>query len=164
MHDAIRLTQTAHDLIAIVSVFGFALTVIGVWLTWYQMRKATSATQAASNAAVAALAESRGQYNRFLITQLHRLLSEARIYVDCKNWDAAAIRLGDIVELLLHVANTEPLWSESARNFQAMQLTFQRISQQELNFTKALASKWNRLDRSMRETITCNLRPFKIEE
>lgn len=147
------LTEFAQDTLTIVGACGFVLTAIGVWLAWLQMRRTTSAAEAASQTAVAALTESRDQYNRYIITHSSRLLTETRVYIKNESWYAAAMRLGDLADLLLQVAGNEPVWSELAGRLQTMEKSFDRIHRNESTFSESLKGKWHKLDRELRTQI-----------
>jgi len=154
------LTDFAQNTLAIVGAGGVALTAIGVWLAWRQMRRTASAAKAASDAAVAALTESRSQYNRYVITQSSRLLTEARVYIKNESWDAAAMRLSDLADLLLRIAGDAQVWFELAGRLQAMEKSFDRIHQNESTYSGSLKGKWHKLDRELGIRIAGNLTPF----
>lgn len=151
------------DALSIVSAAGFILTAIGVWLAWLQMRHTTSAAQAASQAAISAIEESRSQYNRYVIAQAYRLLTETRVYLKNNSWDAAAMRLGDLADLLIQVAGDDTIWAELAGRIQTMENTFERVHRGESSFSESLKGKWYKLDRELRTKIAENLKPFNDE-
>jgi hypothetical protein len=91
------LTEFWRDLLSLVSlgltVVGFILTALGLWYAILQIRKTKSAVEAAEEAANRALAESERNFQRYAAANAHRFINEAKMHVDGKAWEKAAMRL-----------------------------------------------------------------------
>lgn len=157
------LSPFGQDIIAVSGVAGFVLTAIGVFLAWRQMRMTTSAAQAATEAAVAALDESRAQYNRYVISQASRILTEVGVYVKISAWDKAGLRVSDLAELLLQVAGDDSVWSELASRLQRMEKIFDRVEKGNAQFTPSVEGKWHKMERELRMEIAEHYGPFSID-
>ncbi len=152
-----------QDTLTIIGGAGFVLTAIGVWIACLQMARTTTANQAATKAAVNALAEGRDQYNRYVIAQASRLASEARLYVKKQEWSIAAIRLSDLADLLLQVAGDDTSWANMAKRLHAMEGSFDRIQIGEITYSDGLKGKWRKLQRELRLKIGENFGPYGAE-
>lgn len=153
-----------RDALALIGSAGFALTAVGVWLAYRQMQRTTNANQAATSAALKALDEGRKQYNRYVIAQASRLLSEIRVYVKRAEWDIAGLRLSDLADLMVQVAGDDPEWGTMAERLHGMEGTFDRLQREDLPFSESLKGKWHKLQRELRTKIAQNYGPFPVEE
>jgi len=153
------LTGFWRDLFTVFSVVGFLLTAIGVWLALKQMRRTTTAAEAA----IVALNESKERYNRYVIAQSFRLLTETRVYVKNERWDTAAMRLGDVAELLIQVAETDPIWADFANRLHSIEKSFEKLERKESSISDSLRGKWHKLERELRTKIAENFGPFPDE-
>jgi hypothetical protein len=96
------------------TISGFGLTFVGFAITLIQLRKTQSAANAAERAAKRSLEESRFAFHKFTIALGHRYIHEAKIHVDNKAWEKAAIRLSDLADQLNQLASLDQTWTELA--------------------------------------------------
>ena len=156
------LNSFLRDALAILGGVGLPLTALGVWLAYWQLRKTASAADAASKAAVSAFNDSRREYNRYVIAQSLRLLTEARLHVNYEAWKAAGMRLNDMAQLLLGVAGHE--WPGFASRLLEMEKYFERLDRREIKFTKGQREKWDKLERELSTRIAESFGPFPNDE
>jgi hypothetical protein len=155
------LNDAARDVIAIFGVAGVVLTAIGVFLAWLQMKKTVSANEAATRAALDAMAESRLNYYRYVVSQMSRLLSEAIACVNGAEWQVAAVRLRDLADLMTETGSGDDEWKILAVEVHNMEQTLTRIGRGEIQY-KGFMRKWHRLQQALRTRITADLVPFPI--
>ena len=153
-----------RDSLALIGVIGVILTALGVWFAYRQMKKTTSANEAATLAAVQALTESRRQYNRYVVGQASRILSEIRGHVRRQEWEVAGIRLIDLADLTVQVAGDDPEWRLITEKLHTMESTFDRLHRREIGFTPGLRRKWDEAHRELRTKIAANYGPFPVAE
>jgi cell division protein FtsL len=154
------LDDTSRDVIAILGAVGVVLTAIGVLLAWWQMRKTTSANQAATKAALAAVNESRASYHRHVVAQMSRLLSESIVCMNGERWELAAMRLRDLADLITETSSGDDEWMNLASDVHTMEHALTRISRGEIQYSRSLATKWHKLHQTLRTHITADLIPF----
>jgi hypothetical protein len=84
----------------VINLVGFSITIASLWLAFRQIRKTTTAAEAARDAAERMLRQNREQYRRYVASNLRRYLAELRMLVDREVWDRAASRFDDLAEQL----------------------------------------------------------------
>jgi hypothetical protein len=126
-----------RDVWAVVGGAGVLATLIGLWLTWRQLRKTQTAASAAADAAL----QSRQAYDRLLLALAHRATSEAKLTVVQRNWVAASLKATDLADLLSQLSEQdEELLGLSAAMREAGHV-FARIEQGTISF-HGLRKKW----------------------
>ncbi|TWT61940.1 hypothetical protein [Rubinisphaera italica] len=150
------LNDFGRDLLTSIGGIGFILTAIGVWLAWIQIKKTNSATQAA----IEALNHSRFEYNRYIINECSRLLSEGRVHSINVNWNMAAVRLSDIANLLNQLDVMDSQWRELSDRTRSMGKSFEKIHANKSSISDNMKGKWNKLDSELSSKISEHLKPF----
>ena len=150
------------DVLSILSVVGFVLTALGVWLAYVQIRRTATAAQAATEAAIATYNESRDQYKRYVIAQADRLLAACHAHVKGKLWLLAVIRIGDLTDLLLQLTDDDLRWGEFSSRLEEVEQQFDRIQQNRIKYSDRLSIQWETLYREIRQIIRRKSQPFEF--
>jgi hypothetical protein len=87
-----------------VNLIGFAITILSLYIAYFQIRKMTTAAEAARDAAEQTRNQNRDQFRQYVASTLRRFLTELRLFVDTESWDRAALRLDDVAEQLSQLA------------------------------------------------------------
>lgn len=151
------LSDFGRDLLGVIGFAGVLLTGVGLWLTWIQLRR----TASAATAAVEALKESRQRYNRYVVAQASRLLSESKVHTKQLRWSLASARLSDIADLLLQVGSDGSDWSHFAERLQEMERAFDKL--EDGKSISPMSGKWNSLLRDLRAKLGERFGPFPLE-
>lgn len=128
---------------------GVFLTLAGVVISFFQIRKIKTAAQAQRLAIDETLREVRASFGRYALSTARRQLQEAKQSVDSNDWRGAALRSGDLAEQATRLAHAtlieEPGWTEIAEGFHGWESTYRRLQRGgELPTAKMLA-KWEKL-------------------
>ena len=150
------LTPFIRDLLTVVGGIGFVLTVVGVWLAWWQLRKTVSS----SEAALLQLSQSKQKYAEYLYTYGLRLLAEARSFASSERFEQALLRLVDLGDVILKLSIEDNSWDELRNSIAEMETTFERIAKGELKFRTSLKSKWRDLEQKTRVKFQEKTGPF----
>jgi len=134
------------------TIIGALAILLAAWQLWR--------TVSASRAAIKSLDQSRQQYNKYVIAQASRLLSDATFCARKRDWSLAALRLGDLGDLLLQIAHDDESWGTLAVRLHKMESTFSRLAAQEVHNTPSLEGKWLALQRAVRKKIAEQVGPF----
>lgn len=156
------VTEFWRDVLALIGAVGVVLTAVGLLIAFFQLRKTVSAGEAATRAAVDALNRSCRQYNHYVIAQSSQHLNEASVHVENHSWRSAAIRLGDVADLLLQVTDGDGDWSKFAERLHGMRCTFDKMGDcGEENLSASMRGKWQKLYRELSTKIVKSLTPFQ---
>ena len=150
------LTPFIRDLLTVVGGVGFVVTVIGVWLAWWQLRKTVSS----SEAALLQLNQSKQKYAAYFYTYGLRLLAEARSFASGEKFEQAHLRLVDLGDVLLKLSMEDESWEQLRNSLAEMETTFERIAKGELKFRVSLKSKWRNLEQKTRMKFQEKTGPF----
>jgi hypothetical protein len=142
LHDGWR------DVIAVVGVVGVIATVVALiigvvayWVTLEQMRRTTSAAQAAADAAEKVKDELRESYARYLVADSSSIIREVRLYVSHEKWEMVAVRLRDLAHLVAQMSKSKGGWGGVADTLRALGMSFERVGKGEIKF-KTIRGKW----------------------
>ena len=94
------------DVFTLFGVLGTAATLIGLWLTYEQLKRTTKVAEAARDAALLAEVKDRQQFAGFVVGSCHRLVNEAKIFVDASRWELAAIRVADLADSFVQLGRS----------------------------------------------------------
>ncbi|MCI0642500.1 MAG: hypothetical protein L0Y72_16790 [Gemmataceae bacterium] len=97
------------------SVFGVTLTIGGLLLAIWQIRRAVNAAEAAKLAAENALFESRKSFLRFVSALAHRFVNEINVHIENSTWQVASVRMDDLASQLMQLTHTEQELHEAVR-------------------------------------------------
>ncbi len=142
-----------RDVWAVVGVAGVAATLIGLWLTWRQLRK----TQTAASAAAEAALRSRDAYDRLLLALAHRATSEAKLLVIQEMWLAASIKAADLADLLSQLSVQDEEIVRLSSHMRKAGHSFARIEQGTLTY-HGLKVSWPRDLSAVEAVLTRGLR------
>lgn len=143
----------------IVTLGGFGLTILGLMVTFVQLRKTQSAAKAARVAAERALVESRSAYQKFTVALAHRFVHECKIHVENSAWEKAAIRLSDLTDQMNQLVSLDASWSEFAGELHGWSVTCNRLRLGELKrFPES--QKWLELCSRVEAKLARLLGPF----
>lgn len=164
------LPNFLRDVLAVVGVIGVVATLIALGLAWHQVQQATlqskhatSVAKAATDAAVAALSESRKKYNRHIISRANKMVSQASVYVNESNWTCASLRLNDIHDNLTEIAVDDTEWQSLASRLQKMETAFSNLPAGS-DCSKPTKSKWIILKTDLQTKINKFNSPFALPE
>ena len=158
------LSDSWADTFAVISVVGVLLTAFGVFVAIRQMGRTVDANEAATDAAIGMLEENRSQYNKYVLAQARRLITEAKSSVKHREWSVAAMRLEDLGDLILQIASTDDSWGDLTERLYAMEGSFDRLDKDEITFTTSLAGKWLKLCSELRVKIGEQVGPFSSDD
>src|SRR5437016_4009539 len=95
----------------IISIGGFALTFAGLLYTMRQVWLAKTAAEAARTAATKTLIEARTNFEKYVASNAHRFIHEAKAHIEAAQWALAALRLNDLADQLAQLGLFRPaLW------------------------------------------------------
>lgn len=154
------LTDFWRDLIGVVGVIGVVATIVALLIAVWQLKKTTDANQAATSAALQSLNASKDRYDRYVVAQLSRFNSEARVYVDKEEWFLAALRLDDVADLIAHLDSADSEWMLLADDVRSFADKFQRIGAAQIKFIR-LQSKWRNFQSLLSRKISQRHTPFQ---
>ncbi|MDX1968964.1 MAG: hypothetical protein SFV23_17445 [Planctomycetaceae bacterium] len=156
------------DFATVFGVVGTIATLIGLALTWVQVRGAKKAAEAARDAALATAERARHEYVRFVISTCHRFVSEIKIYVQAEKYEAAAFRSADIAGqlILLRVANPElgDNFLDKIERLREWEQTFQQAAGAGQGLSKNSRAKWGPFHHSLASAIDNLHGPFAATE
>lgn len=145
------LSNFARDLIGIAGLIGTVATLIGLWIAVRQIRQTKRIAEASQEAITTTLGQARTAFGQYVMSTSRRLLSEAKIFVDEKNWSRAALRLGDLAEQAAQLAHSVPAddadWAELAKEFRQWEGTCRKLEAKEVELAPNLTAKWHRFSR-----------------
>ena len=139
------LRQSSRDALAIGGAVGALITFVALCVAIWHIRRTASAAKASTEAAITAYEESRRSYTRHVITLMSQLLSEAQLLVSNGKWELAELRLRDIADHVLQLPDTDSTWQLLAERLRGMQGSFERVRNNEIEFTVSLRGKWRKL-------------------
>ena len=142
----------------IVSVVSAVVTVVGFLVAYWQLRKTRSAALAAKDAAIRAVEESRGRFRKFILSNLFRFLTEARLHVNEKKWEMAAIRLGDVADQVSQLADVDHEWRPLLSEIRHWEETLRGRTSRGVRFAPR---KWADLLTRLQSKIDRDHGPFK---
>jgi hypothetical protein len=124
----------------ILAILGFVLTALGLLYAIVQIRLTKSAAQAAEEAAKKTLAESQLSFQRYAAATAHRFISEAKIHVENKQWEKAAVRINDVADQVAQLAGFDAEWQQYAEKLRNWAAVCQRHAIGELS--RFVSLKW----------------------
>ena len=137
------LTDYSRDLLSIasivISIVGFALTVLSLLYAIQQIRMTKTAAEAAEEAAKKTLLESEYLFTRFAAANSLRFLAEVRLFVDSKSWGFAALRLGDLRDQVAQLAKLDKDCESLVVGLRRWETTLRELSREEGIFSER---KW----------------------
>jgi len=140
------LTPFCRDVLTVVGGLGTILTVIGLALAWWQLRKTTSASQAA----LTQLNLSKQKYVEYLYTYGLRLLSDVRSSAGSDKFEQTHLRLIDLADVVLKLSTEDDSWDELLNSISEMETVFERLAKGELQYRPSLKAKWRKLEQKAR--------------
>ena len=126
-----------RDVWTVFGTVGVAATLVGLCLTWVQLRKTQTSTRAAADAA----RRSRDAYDRLMLALAHRATSEAKLLVTQEQWLAASLKAADLADLLSQLSEQDEELRRLSGRMRGMSHSFARIAQRTLTF-QGLRTKW----------------------
>lgn len=158
------LSQWFVDFTVIFGVVGTAATLLGLWLTWQQVQETKKAAEAARDAALATAAADRNEFARFAITGCHRLIGEAKLYVDLRQYDLAALRSADLADQMASVGrsapNLLPGWESRVETLRNWEGTLKSAALNQTPLRDNSVKKWREFVRQLYATIDPVHGPF----
>ena len=134
------LNESPRDLVTLV---GFAGTVLGFIVTIWQLRKTQSAAKAAEVAANKTQEENRFAFYKFTVALAHRYVNEAKIHVDNEAWERAAIRLSDLTDQVNQLVPLDNAWSAMAGELHGWSVTCNRLKSNQLKRFPKKKNGWS---------------------
>lgn len=154
------LSQFVQDIFTILSLLGFVLTAFGVFFAWTQFKQTATATEAA----IQSLKESQISYDKFIIGEASRLLTETQIFVKNENWSLAAFRLADLAHILNHLTDNDSTWEERVKGIIQTRHSFEKLEKAGKNISNSMRGKWLKLERDLHSEFSTVLKPFTSEQ
>lgn len=159
----LALSPDASDLLTVwgfvAGVLGCIVGLVGFAYTIYQVRKVQAAAEAAREAAMKTLTESKASYERFVGAYATRLLSELRTAEVAEDWKLATVRCHDLAEMLGTLAASRPEVGELIRELRDFGKKFtRRASGDKPKFSQP---KWDRLLNGLHELLDQLNTPFR---
>lgn len=138
------LSNNWRDIVSVVgfalSVIGFVATMAGLYLAWKQLQD----TRSSVDRAVAEVEASRRRYNQYVGHQILRFLHETQAFVSSKSWQAAAGRLRDVSNLLIQVSDSTNTWQVMSQKSVEQASVFENLAEKPAKaFTTGLKDKWS---------------------
>lgn len=150
------LSDFGSDALAIFGAVGTAATLVGLFLTYRQSRDAATAAEAAERAAKEALEADKSQFKRYMVSNAHRYINEAKIFVQKADWHMAAVRMSDLADHAAQVSSTltqDTGWDGMATELREWEAAFRRISASEISYSRNLQKKWHEFVSRTSESI-----------
>jgi hypothetical protein len=123
------------------TVAGFFVGVIGFAVTIWQLRRTRSAAQAAKQAALQTLNETRVAYDRFIAGIAYKYFAELRMYADSKQWHLALLRCDDLADLLSQQKVQDLAVAATMRQLREFSRVF--VDMRDLTRMKFSRKKWD---------------------
>lgn len=159
------LSDHQRDAISLFGALGTIATLVGLYIAYIQLKRVRNAAERAQQAANEAAENSRRQFSRYTISNAHRFMHEATIYVDASAWKLAAIRLDDLADQAAQVAQalgqTDPEWEESVNDLRSWSAAFRRIDSGK-KFAPSQRNKWDEFAPTMQKRIDAYHGPFSL--
>lgn len=166
--DAGFFTNTTRDWIAVAGLIGTVATLIGLAIAVRQIRQTKKLAQVSKDAITSTLNQTRSAFGQYAMSTGRRLLSEAKIFVDEKNWSRASLRLGDLAEQAAQLAHSVPSssqdWTDLASDFREWEVTYRKLNAGELEPGPSLTGKWHRFTREAAAQFDRHHGPFAVLE
>ncbi len=139
------------------SILAIAYTAYQVYQTEQLARAAKNASEAAKEAAERATTELRTNHYRYCLLDARRLMAEARLYAEVRQWRLASLRADDLASQASQLANARPepdeQWIEARGRLRGWALSF-RAAQTKKPLGRPV-DDWNEL---------CGVLPDKIDQ
>lgn len=149
---------------------GVVLTALGLWasvgslrVAAAQLRRTTTANEAATNAAIQALTQSREQYNGHLLNEAHAHMETAKSFVTTKKWDLVVMRLGDLANVLTLLGIGDAKLGGFAGRVRNIEMQFHRVAATEIQFD-TIQIKWQKLAGAISAEIAIKSAPFALTD
>ncbi len=123
-----------------------------------QIWKTQSAADAALEAANRAVAESRGSFDRYVLSNTLRYFAEAKVYVESGLWSKASLRVSDLADQVAQLANSDSSWNELLKELRNWSEVFGPSAGAIPQFSKR---KWASLARRFQVKIDEQHGPFR---
>jgi len=167
--DAGFLCDTGRDWLTIVNTVGVVITTLGfiggvisICIARKQLIKTATANQAATEAALKQLNESRDRYRSHVIVQVNGLFQDAKRYVELEQWSNVVLRLGDLAGWIQQSSYNDAELNDLGDRLSTMATTFSRIQRSDLSFSDSLSRKWDALCKNLSVKIGQLSAPFPV--
>ena len=141
----------------VLTIAGLTLTLLGLAYTIYQVRRATSAADAAKNAAEATRAEARDRFRLFTGVALQGMAQEAIAYIEDEQWGKATLRLDDLAEEVSRLGDDSE-WDSLAGGLRDAANECRGLDSG--RYTKKMYPKWQQLLKDLRAKLSSRFGPF----
>ena len=148
-----------RDVLTVGGAIGVLLTLIGLCIAVRQLYKTQSATEAATEAALQSFNDSKDRYEKYVLSQANRLLSEAKRLVQLNQWQLAAVRLDDMADCVTQFAAADETWKGIADTLRNFSVQFERVANDELK-PDGVRRKWHKAQPKLSHKLGQHHGPF----
>ncbi len=158
------LSNTCRDWLALIGTIGLFATLASFIIAIFTLNRTTTATKAATAAALEALNRSRDRYNQHVVVQATGLIQDARRFVESGEWSRTVLRLGDLATLIEQSPRDDDEWSAFGGRLRKMGESFSRVCSDELSFSQSLKRGWQKLATDLSSKLSELSTPFPLPD
>lgn len=147
-------------MLEVTGYLGTMATLVGVWLSFVQIRRTKSATEATRAAVDSTLRQVSSDFGRYATATAKRHLSDAKQSVDNGDWRRAALRCSDLAEQVTFLSKGVDPWLEFAKNLRQWEMSFGKVRAGE-HLMLGQAKRWERLAMDIERLLDRTQRPFE---